>query len=103
MAGSAAIETVLVTGATGFIGSHVVEVAPHFRLRIRALVRKATDVARLKAAGIECVQGSLEDPAALADALSGAGGVLHLAAAKKGRTPEEYERANVVGTQAVIN
>lgn len=102
MAGSAAIETVLVTGATGFIGSHVVEVAPSFRLRMRALVRKATDAARLKEAGFECVQGSLDDAAALADAVSGVDAVLHLAAAKKGRTPEEYERANVAGTQAVV-
>lgn len=102
MAGSAAIETVLVTGATGFIGSHVVEVAPSFRLRMRALVRKATDAARLKEAGFECVQGSLDDAAALTDAVSGVDAVLHLAAAKKGRTPGEYERANVAGTQAVV-
>jgi nucleoside-diphosphate-sugar epimerase len=103
MTGSAAIETLLVTGATGFVGSHVVEVAPHFRLRMRALVRKATDAARLKEAGFECVQGSLEDAAALADAVSGVDAVLHLAAATKARTPDEYERANVAGTQAVVD
>jgi nucleoside-diphosphate-sugar epimerase len=102
MTGSAGIETVLVTGATGFIGSHVVDVAPHFRLRMRALVRKATDTARLKEAGFECVQGSLDDAAALADAASGVDAVLHLAAAKKGRTPAEYEQANIAGTQAVV-
>jgi len=103
MTGSAAVETLLVTGATGFVGSHVVEAAASFRFRMRALVRKAADVVRLKEAGFECVQGSLEDTAALAEAVAGVGAVLHLAAATKARTPEDYERANVAGTQAVVD
>ena len=103
MTGSAAIETLLVTGATGFVGSHVIEAAAQFRFRMRALVRKAADTARLKEAGFDCVQGALEDRAALADAVSGVDAVLHLAAATRARTPEEYERANVGGTQAVVD
>jgi dihydroflavonol-4-reductase len=103
MSSSAGIETVLVTGATGFVGSHLIEVSQNFGLQLRALVRKESDAERLKAAGIEVVRGSLEDPAALSDATSGVAAVLHLAAATKARGPEEYHRANVAGTQAIVD
>lgn len=103
MAGYSDIQTVLVTGATGFVGSHVLEIAPHFGLQLRALVRKPADKTRLEAAGVECVLGSLEEPAALQAAMTGVTTVLHLAAVTKARTPDEYQRANVAGTQAVID
>ena len=93
----------LVTGITGFVGSHVAEVAGDFDLRMRALVRKPTDAARLREAGCECVTGALEDAAAVREAVSGVDAVLHLAAATKARTPAEYQRANVAGTKAVVN
>ncbi|HET9438609.1 MAG TPA: NAD-dependent epimerase/dehydratase family protein [Longimicrobiales bacterium] len=102
MGSSASVETLLVTGATGFVGSHVAELAPNFGFQLRALVRKPADMARLQAVGFECVQGSLEDAGALRRAMAGTTAVLHLAAATKARTPEEYQRANVAGTQAVV-
>lgn len=103
MGGSTSVETLLVTGATGFVGSHVVEASANFGFQMRALVRKPADAERLKEAGFECVQGSLDDAAALREAVSGATTVLHLAAATKARTPAEYQRANVAGTQALID
>lgn len=102
MSDAPAADTVLVTGATGFVGSHVLEAASSFGLRMRALVRKPADAARLQAAGWECVHGSLEDDTALAAAMMGIDTVLHLAAVTKARSPEEYQRANVAGTQAVV-
>lgn len=103
MSRGAAVQTVLVTGATGFVGSHVIEVAGGFGLRMRALVRKRADAARLAECGFECVTGALEDAAAVREAVAGVDAILHLAAATKARTPEEYQRANVAGTQAVID
>ena len=103
MSGSAAVETLLVTGATGFVGSHVVEAAQNFGFRMRALVRKPADAIRLEEAGFACVEGALEDPEALRRAVAGADVVLHLAAATKARTSAEYERANVAGTRAVVD
>lgn len=97
-----AVETLLVTGVTGFVGSHVLEQATAQSLRIRALVRKEADVARLEAQGVTCVRGSLEDRDALRTAVTGVDAVLHLAAATKARNVEEYHRANVAGTQAVV-
>ncbi|HEX6062788.1 MAG TPA: NAD-dependent epimerase/dehydratase family protein, partial [Longimicrobiales bacterium] len=99
----AGVETLLITGATGFVGSHVIEVSSAYKFQVRALVRKPTDAERLAAAGIECVIGSLEDAESLRKAVAGTTAVLHLAAATKARTPDEYQRANVAGTQAVID
>src|SRR5688572_31386420 len=98
-----AVETLLVTGATGFVGSHVVEACRGQPFRLRTLVRKDADAERLKNAGVEVVRGSLEDPAALREAASGADAVLHLAAMTKARSFEEYQRANSAGTQELID
>lgn len=97
-----AIETLLLTGATGFVGSHVVEACKGEGFRLKALVRKASDAERLEGEGVECVRGSLESPEALKAAITGADAVLHLAAVTKARTPDEYQRANAAGTQALI-
>ena len=93
----------LITGATGFVGSHVLEASAGYKFQVRALVRKPADADRLQAAGIECVIGSLEDEGSLREAVAGTTAVLHLAAATKARTPADYQRANVAGTQAVID
>ncbi len=100
---SAGVETLLITGATGFVGSHVIDLSAGYKFQVRALVRKPLDAERLRAAGIGCVVGSLEDAASLREAVSGATAVLHLAAATKARSPAEYQRSNVAGTQAVID
>ncbi|MGQ0560844.1 MAG: NAD-dependent epimerase/dehydratase family protein [Gemmatimonadota bacterium] len=96
-----AVETLLVTGATGFVGSHVVEAARGQPFRLRALVRKQSDAEKLERQGVSCVRGSLADAAALREAVSGADAVLHLAAATRARSMDEYQRANAAGTQAV--
>lgn len=96
------VETLLVTGATGFVGSHVLEAYQRMGLRLRALVRKSDDARRLSALGVQCIVGSLEDAAALRGAMKGAEAVLHLAAATKARSMDEYQRANVAGTQSVV-
>lgn len=97
-----AIETVLVTGATGFVGSHVLEAYHGHSVRLCALVRKDADAQRLMVQGISCTRGALEDHQALREAVSGADTVLHLAAVTKARSFDDYQRANVAGTQALI-
>ncbi len=97
-----AVETLLVTGASGFVGSHVVEACSAGGLRLRALVRRPEDVARLERLGVSCVRGSLEDREALEGAIQGVDGVLHLAAATRARSLEGYARTNATGTRAVV-
>lgn len=95
---------VFVTGATGLVGSHLVE-----RLRGRgdeviALVRASSDVAFLRGLGVEFVEGDLADPQErLARAMDGCDTVVHAAALIYGEhTPEAYARVNVEGTERVL-
>lgn len=98
-----ATERVLVTGATGFVGSHVVEAFGRLGLPVRALTRRTSDVARLAASGVEQVQGSLEDVGSLARAVRDADVVVHLAALTRAHTEKEYHRANVLGTANLLD
>jgi nucleoside-diphosphate-sugar epimerase len=91
---------VLVTGATGFLGGHLVEKLLSEGYEVRALARRTSNVARLRELGVEIVFGDLTEPETLGPATKGVDAVVHLAAyytffGKK----ELYELVNVKGTQ----
>lgn len=92
----------LVTGATGFVGSHLVRALSAWGPGVRALVRRTSASSHLAALGIERVEGALGDRAALARAVEGVDVVFHLAAATRARTAAEYGRANAEGTRALV-
>jgi nucleoside-diphosphate-sugar epimerase len=95
--------TALVTGATGLLGSHVVDLLAARGERVRALVRPGDDAQRLIELGVEVRRGDLGDAASLAAAVSGVERVLHCAAKTGPWGPEaEYLRANVWGLRALI-
>jgi len=72
---------ILVTGATGFIGSHLVERLSREGLKIRCLVRPNSDTSFLETLkGIELFKGDLLRPNSLFEATRGAEKVFHLAA-----------------------
>jgi dihydroflavonol-4-reductase len=91
-----------VTGATGFMGRHLVHQLTHHGWRVRALVRRTSDTAHLRRDGVEIVYGDLLDPASLAGQTDGSDTVFHLAALTSARTEQEYEAANAGGTRAVV-
>ena len=95
--------TYLVTGGTGFVGSHVAD-ALVGRGTVRCLVRPSSDTAHLRGIGAELVEGDLTDPAALAKAVSGVDAVIHCAA-KVGDwgAVEEFRRVNVGGLRALLD
>lgn len=90
------------TGATGFVGSHLVERLVAQGWRVTALTRATSDVRRLDALGVERVVADLADAAGLGRAIGGHDVVLHLAAATRARSQKEYDAANVDGTAALM-
>lgn len=88
--------TVGLTGATGAVGSTVLAHLTRTGAQVRSLVRRAVPA---PAVG-EAVVGSLEDPAALEALASGAGVLVHCAAALSD-DPDECRRTNVEGTRNV--
>jgi dihydroflavonol-4-reductase len=86
----------LVTGATGYLGSALVGVLVERGFAVRAVVRSQRRGTVLPAA-VEQVFAELDDPDSLARAMAGCEGAFHLAASV-GHSPAETRRANVIGT-----
>jgi len=93
--------SVLVTGATGFIGPHVVHALRAREVPVRALVRRPERAKRLAAWGVEVVPGDVGDPASLALACEGIDVVVHLVAIIKG-SRADFERVMAQGTRALV-
>ncbi len=95
--------TYLVTGATGLLGSHVVDLLVAQGETPRVLVRPGDSVSRLPDAGLDVCWGDMEDPAALETAVRGVDRVLHCAARTGPWGDEsEYERTNVRGLKTLV-
>jgi nucleoside-diphosphate-sugar epimerase len=93
----------LVTGATGFIGSHLAERLVREGVQVRALVRSPEKGQRLAGLGVELVQGDVTAPESLQEAVEGCQLVFHAAA----RVSESGDQAqvwavNVEGTRNVV-
>ena len=92
----------LVTGATGFVGGHVVEALLDRGARVTILARSAPRAARLAERGARVVVGGLEDRAALEQAAAGQDLVIHAAGLIAAARPSDYERVNAAGTASVL-
>ena len=93
--------TVLVTGATGFVGQHVVHALRAREVPVRALVRDRDRASRLASWGVELVQGDVTDLTSLRAAVSGVDSVVHLVAIIKG-SPADFERIMAQGTRDLV-
>lgn len=95
---------VLVTGATGFLGSAVARALLDRGHAVRALVRAGTPDLAIAGLDLERVAGDLLDPASLARAVRGAGAVIHCAADYRIWVPDPARMAavNVQGTGALL-
>jgi nucleoside-diphosphate-sugar epimerase len=87
-----------VTGATGFVGRHLVEALRERGTVVRCLVRGAARGAELREAGAELVPGALEDAEALHALVGGADVVYHVAGLLAAGTEAELLRVNGEGT-----
>lgn len=93
--------TIAITGATGFLGRHLVEQALSAGYRVRALTRTPADMETDSA--ITWVTGTLEDSAALETLVARADVVVHAAGAIKALSRSVFFRINRDGTEAVVN
>ena len=93
-----------VTGATGFLGSHVARVLAEQGADLRLLVRSTSNLRNLEGLKAETAQGDLRDLPSLERALSGCDTVFHVAADYRlwVRDPNEMYRSNVGGTRALL-
>lgn len=92
----------LVTGATGFVGSHLVDRLLAAGDQVTALVRSPAKAAGLAERGVRLVQGDLHDARALAEAAHGQDVVHHVAALVGAVDEAEFLRANREGTANVV-
>ncbi len=95
--------TILVTGGSGFLGSHIVEQLSQAGRAVRALVRTTSDTKLLRSlSGVELAEGAVEDAESFARAARGVEAIVHSAGLVKARTPEDFARINVGGTKNAI-
>ncbi|HJZ53335.1 MAG TPA: NAD-dependent epimerase/dehydratase family protein, partial [Gemmataceae bacterium] len=96
--------TYLITGATGFVGSHAAEAVAAKGEPLRAIVREGSDTTLLEKLGVQLVRGDMNDPEALARAADGVDVVVHCAA-KVGDWGhvDEYRRVNVEGLRKLLD
>jgi UDP-glucose 4-epimerase len=95
--------TLALTGGTGFVGSHVLDLALAAGERPRALTRRA-GAGHLAPDQVQprWVEGALHDAAALARLCEGASAVIHIAGAVNVPTRADFAAANIAGTRAVV-
>lgn len=93
-----------VTGATGFLGSHVARVLAEQGAQLRLLVRPTSDLRNIASLPAEHVTGDLRQPESLKSAMAGCDAVFHVAADYRlwVRDPQEMYRSNVEGTRAIL-
>ena len=95
---------VFITGATGFVGSHVARRYATEGVQLRLLTRKTSRLEGLEGLDAEVVTGDLRQPEDLRSALTGCDALVHVAADYRlwVRDPKEMYAANVDGTRELL-
>src|SRR5580698_4572175 len=99
---SAGNAKVLVTGANGLIGRHLVRRLLQEGNRVRLFVRRQPEAEFMNDGNVEVFLGDLGDPAAVDRAVAGTEIIYHVGAAMKG-SAHDHERGTVCGTQNVVD
>ena len=93
---------ILVTGASGFVGGHVVRALVDAGERVRALVRDARGASVLDDVDCELARGDVTDPASLHAAAEGCTTVVHLVAILTGK-PGDFDRVMTEGSRSLLD
>ena len=92
------INTIAITGATGFVGTALTRRLAATGRKIRALIRPASTHKRPAGIDVGWIEGDLEDVASLCRLVHGADAVIHCAGTVRGATRAQFNRVNVDGT-----
>lgn len=92
----------VVTGASGFVGSHIVDELLRAGARVRCLVRKKSSRRWLDGKPVELFEADLTNIPRLTEAVRGATWIVHAAGLTRARSAAEYNAANVKGTESVL-
>jgi NADH dehydrogenase len=92
---------ILVTGATGFVGGHVVQALRAAAKDVRCLVRDRRRGEQLEAWGCELAEGDMTNSSSVRAAVAGCDTVIHLVAIRQGR-PEQFQRLMIDGTRGLL-
>jgi dihydroflavonol-4-reductase len=97
------MKRVLVTGASGFVGSHVVRALVARGASVVALVRQAS--LPLECSSVQVARGDVLDPEAVREAASGCDGAIHCAGrvSRSAHDADEMRRLHVLGTRSLID
>lgn len=92
----------VVTGANGFVGSHLVDLLLSKNFKVRCLVRKSSNLKWLEGKDVEIFKCGLNDPEGVRDTFKGAGYIFHVAGVVKSKKPEGYFAGNVDTTRLLL-
>ncbi len=93
---------VLLTGASGFVGSHTAKALLEKGHSVKAALRKTSSLSKVPE-GCATIRVDFLDPADLEPHLQGIGVIYHIAGATKAASQEEYDRANAATTRALLS
>ena len=93
---------ILVTGGTGFVGSHLVRRLRQEGLPVRVVVRNPDKARALKDLGVDVVRGDISDAASLEKAATGVERVIHLVGIIQEAPGATFEGVHVDGTRNIL-
>ncbi|HZY09869.1 MAG TPA: NAD-dependent epimerase/dehydratase family protein, partial [Bacteroidota bacterium] len=93
----------LITGATGFIGSHLAEDLHNRGYQLRFLIRKSSNLKWIRHLPAELIYGDFFDNEALKKSVADVDYIFHLAGVTKAKTKEEYFKGNHIATKNLLS